>query len=165
MAWQTVSLNICFFLLGQASGQHLLQGSESAGAAAVRGDLGEPWAGAEPHGESHGPARAAHGAELLPAVPAAGAHLRAAGPQGPKCHHAAAPGRRVRPPGAARRPLGCREPRAQRAGHQHRRSAAGICRSSSLCTLRIQHLSEVNFCNFNLKSLMTKYIYLYSGAE
>jgi hypothetical protein len=49
---------------------------------------------------------------------------------GPPCHHHAAAsgpaGRRLRHPGAAWQPLGDREPRArQRAGHQHRRPAAG----------------------------------------
>ncbi|KAJ6809108.1 protein DOWNY MILDEW RESISTANCE 6 [Iris pallida] len=72
--------------------------------------------------------QAAHGHQLLPAVPRARADVRIAGSHGPERPHNPPPGPgRGRPAGASRRPVDRSSalPPSRRAGHQHWRPVAG----------------------------------------
>ena len=111
----------------QGDSQRVLPRGPAARAPSSRHDLPQPRPRGRLHRESPRRAGAAHGCELLPAVPGAGAHLRPAEAHGPQRPHRPPPGpQRRRPPGPqGRRPVDRREPPAKRIRHQSRRPASG----------------------------------------
>ena len=110
----------------QGDGERVLPGGPGAGVQAVRRHLRGPGPGRRVHQGDAGRAGAAHGGELLPAVPGAGAHVRAPRAHGPqRAHHPAHGPAGGRTPGAQGRPLDRRQPAARRARRQPRGPAAG----------------------------------------
>lgn len=110
----------------QGDHRHVLHRGKRARVQAIRGDIGEPWTGGRIHEGDVGGAGAAHGGELLPTVPGAGAHLwppRAHRPQRPHHPPHGRPGRR--PAGPQRRQVDCRQPATRCSRHQYWRPTSG----------------------------------------
>ena len=125
---------------------------------ASRHDLPQPGPRGGLHREGPRRAAAAHGRELLPAVPGARAHLRSAEAHGSQRPHHPPPGPQRRRPSSpqGRRPMYRRQPPAERFRHQPRRSVTGnaYVRSDASC-------SQIDALGFDVLI----YTHAYAGAK